>query len=153
MTEYDKEVRLVDLINQMVPDLLSREDLERDGEVWIMRTTDTSFPDPVTLFVSLDGRPLPTDWFAIREFGVKHGAGDEIQYYRTDTERICRIWPATGGRADHLACTLIPKRNHPGARWTETLVRYVAPQKIDAIKLVDGTKIPVTIAPAYEVTA
>ena len=41
MTEYDKEVRLVDLINQMVPDLLSPEDLERDGEVWIMRTTDT----------------------------------------------------------------------------------------------------------------
>ena len=151
MTEYDKEVRLVDLINEMVPDLLSPEDLERDSEVWIMRTQDTSFPDPATLFVSLDGQALPTDWFAVREFGVKHGAIDEVQFYRTDTERIVRIWPATGNRSDHLACTLIPKRNHPGARWTETLIRYVAPQRIDALKLVDGTKIPVKIAPAYEV--
>lgn len=145
----DREVRLLDLVKQIDPTLDFGEPQER--EVWIMRTHDTSFPDPATLFVSLDGQSLPTDWFAVREYGVKHGASDEIQFYRTDTERICRIWPAKGNRPDHLACTLIPKRKHPGARWTETFVRYVDPAKIDALKLVDGTQILVTIAPAYEV--
>ena len=143
------ERRLIEVVDEMLPGVFTAEELERDDDIWMMRSVDTSFPEPDVLFVSLDGQTIPSDWYAIREFGVRHGGSSEMHWYRTDTERIVRIYPSS--RPDHLAVTLIPKRNHPGARWTETLVRFISPEKIDAIKLVSGRKVLVSIAPAFEV--
>ena len=143
------ERRLIEVVDEMLPGVFTAEELERGDEIWLMRSVDTSFPEPDVLFVSLDGQTIPSDWYAIREFGVRHGGSSEMHWYRTDTERIVRIYPSS--RPDHLAVTLIPKRNHPGMRCTETLIRFVSPEKINALKVEGGPVIPVQIAPAFQV--
>ena len=144
-----KEMRLIEVINDVAPDVLGDMEPQKIQPVQIAR--GSGFPTPDQIWQSTDGQTVPASWNHVEGYGFRILTSGGLRFFPTTNWPIVRIYPSS--RADHLATTIHDPYRHPGQRITRTLVRYPTLGNVAALWLLGDVEVPVELTPAFVDTA
>ena len=146
----DKEKRLIELINENVPDVLGDMQPQQIQPVSVARD-DGSFPMPNAIWNSTDGGIVPGSWSLIDGYAFRIGSDGGLRWFGTTSQPICRIYPHT--RADALAVVIYDPYRMPGQRLSRVLIRYPSLTNVRGLQLSDGSEVLVELTPQFVDTA
>ena len=145
MNDDQMEKRLIEVINEVAPDVLG--DLEPQSIEPVQIKRDSGFPMPNEIWQSTDGQTVPASWNQIEGYAFRIEADGALRRFATTNWPIVCIYPSD--REDHLAVTLHDPYRHPGQRITRTLVRYPRIDNVAALVLLNVVEVPVELTPEY----